>query len=207
MYIPSFNKFEDRQQAIAFMQRYSFATIVTVKDGLPSATHLPFLVKQVGDQIILSSHFAKANPQSSDIINNNALVIFTEPHAYISPKNYEKEQNVPTWNYLAVHASGKCVLLDGKENKAALLKEMIQYYEADYLKQWEGLSEDYKQKMMKGITAFEIVVNDLQAKAKLSQNRTEKERGNIIKDLTHAQNTNEKEIAGYMSLLKKVDKL
>jgi len=202
MYIPSSNKFEDHQQAIAFMQRYSFATIVTVKGGLPYATHLPFLVNQVGDQVILSSHFAKANPQSSDIINNNALVIFTEPHAYISPKNYEKEQNVPTWNYLAVHASGKCVLLDGEENKAALLKEMIQYYEAGYLKQWEGLPGDYKQKMMKGITAFEMVVDDLQAKAKLSQNRTEKEQENIINSLSHAENNNEKEIADYMKMLK-----
>jgi len=64
MYIPSFNKFEDMQDAIRFMQRYSFATIISVKDGLPVATHLPFLIKEKGDKIILSSHFAKANPQS-----------------------------------------------------------------------------------------------------------------------------------------------
>jgi transcriptional regulator len=203
MYIPSFNKFEDQQEAISFMQRYSFATIVTVKDGLPVATHLPFLVKAQDGKVILTAHFAKANPQSADIINNDALVIFTEPHAYISPKHYEKEQSVPTWNYLAVHAYGKCTILDGEENKSALLKEMIQYYEADYLKQWDSLPVDYKQKMMKGIVAFEIVVDDLQAKAKLSQNRTEKERGNIINDLNNAENSNEKEIAEYMSTLKK----
>ncbi|MDB5026251.1 MAG: transcriptional regulator, partial [Mucilaginibacter sp.] len=102
MYIPSFNQFPNQQEAISFMQRYSFATIVTVKDGVPSATHLPFLVKETDGQVVISSHFAKANPQSADIIDNRALVIFTEPHAYISPKNYEKETNVPTWNYLAV---------------------------------------------------------------------------------------------------------
>jgi transcriptional regulator len=205
MYIPSFNKFENLQKAINFMQRYNFATIVTVKDGMPSATHLPFLVKQLNDKVILSSHFAKTNPQSADIINNNALVIFTEPHAYISPKHYEKEQSVPTWNYLAVHAYGKCVILDGEENKAELLKEMIQYYDSNYLKQWDGLPESYKQNMMKGIVAFEIMVDDLQAKAKLSQNRTEKEQENIINSLNKAENTNEKEIAEYMALLKKVD--
>jgi transcriptional regulator len=203
MYIPSFNKFEDRQQAIAFMQRYSFATIVSVKDGIPVATHLPFLVQQKDDKIILSSHFAKANPQSADIINTNALVIFTEPHAYISPKNYEKEQNVPTWNYLAVHAYGKCVLLDGEENKTTLLKETIKYYDAEYLKQWDNLTDDYKKKMMNGIVAFQIVVDDLQAKAKLSQNRTEKERENIINSLTNADNANEKAISDYMSSLNK----
>jgi transcriptional regulator len=202
MYIPSFNKFEDQQEAIAFMQRYSFATIITVKDGVPTATHLPFLVKQKDDKIILLSHFAKANPQSADIINNNALVIFIEPHAYISPKNYEKEQNVPTWNYLAIHAYGKCSMLDGEENKAVLLKEMIQYYEADYLRQWDNLPDDYKQKMMKGIVAFEMVVDDLQAKAKLSQNRTPKEQENIIHQLNNAQSSTEKDIAEYMKSLK-----
>ena len=127
MYIPSFNKFDDQQEAISFMQRYSFATIVSVKDGVPVASHLPFLVKKIDDKIVLQAHFAKANPQSADISGNNTLVIFTEPHAYISTKNYEKEQNVPTWNYLAVHAYGKCTLLDGEENKAALLKAMIEY--------------------------------------------------------------------------------
>jgi transcriptional regulator len=201
MYIPSFNKFDDQQEAISFMQRYSFATIVSVKNGVPVATHLPFLVKKADDKIILSAHFAKANPQSADISGNNVLVIFTGPHAYISTKNYEKEQNVPTWNYLAVHAYGKCTLLDGEENKAALLKEMVQYYEADYLKQWDSLTDDYKQKMMKGIVAFEIVVDDLQAKAKLSQNRSEKERENIIDELNNAVNSNEKDVARYMSLL------
>jgi len=198
MYIPSFNKFEDLQQVIAFMQRYSFATIVTVKDGIPVATHLPFIIKQRDDKIIVSSHFAKANPQSSGINNTRALVIFAEPHAYISPKNYEKDTNVPTWNYLAVHAYGKCTLLDGEEQKSALLKEMVQYYEKDYLKQWDSLPEDYKHRMMNGIVAFEMLVDDLQAKKKLSQNRSEKERENIINQLSQAENSNEKDIADYM---------
>ena len=184
------------------MQRYSFATIISVSNNLPVATHLPFLVKQKGDQILLLSHFAKANPQAAGIIANTSLVIFTEPHAYISPKNYEKEQNVPTWNYLAVHAYGKCVLLHDEENKAELLKETILNYESDYLKQWESLPDDYKHKMMKGIVAFQIEVDDLQAKAKLSQNRTEKEQENIINELNNKTDPVEKAIANYMTALK-----
>jgi transcriptional regulator len=203
MYIPSFNKFEDRQQVIAFMQRFSFATIVSVKDNVPVATHLPFLVKVEDDNVILHAHFAKANPQAKDSIGQRVLVIFTEPHAYISPKNYEKAENVPTWNYLAVHAYGKCEVLDGEENKTAILEETIKAFEPDYLKQWEGLSADYKRKMMNGIVAFEIVVDDLQAKAKLSQNRSEVEQENIIHQLGDAADTTEKEIAEYMKALKK----
>lgn len=102
MYIPSFNKFPD-QEVLAFMKRYSFATIISVKNELPVATHLPFLVKERDNKIILTSHFAKANPQSSDIIGTTALVIFTEPHAYISPKHYEKIevcQPGTTWRYM-----------------------------------------------------------------------------------------------------------
>ncbi|HWZ02161.1 MAG TPA: FMN-binding negative transcriptional regulator [Mucilaginibacter sp.] len=202
MYIPSFNKFENQQEAIVFMQRYSFATIVTVKDGLPVATHLPFLVEEKDGIVTLRSHFAKANPQAVDSTDTKVLVIFTEPHAYISPKHYEKVENVPTWNYLAVHAYGKFKLLEGEEHKAALLKATIKNFEAEYLKQWESLPDKYKQNMMKGITAFEIIVDDLQAKAKLSQNRSEIERKNIVEQLGHSENTAESETAEYMKHLK-----
>lgn len=201
MYILLFNKFDSVDEALAFMQRYSFATIITAKNGLPVATHLSFVVVKQDDKIVLRSHFAKANPQSEDIFTGKSLVIFTEPHAYISPKNYEKEQNVPTWNYLAVHAYGNCTILDREEQKAALLTETIKYYEADYLKQYESLSDDYKQRMMKGIVAFEMVVDDLQAKKKLSQNRTELERANVIEHLGKSEDQNEREIASYMKEL------
>jgi transcriptional regulator len=202
MYIPSFNKFEDHDQVIAFMQRYSFAAIVSMKDNIPVASHLPFLVKVEDDKVILRAHFAKANPQAKDSIGQQVLVIFTEPHAYISPKNYEKPENVPTWNYLAVHAYGKCTALEGEEYKAALLEETIKTYELDYLKQWDSLSDDYKRKMMNGIVAFEIVVEDLQAKAKLSQNRSQIERQNIIHQLDNAAESTKLEIAEYMKSLK-----
>lgn len=205
MYIPSFNKFDDQQEAIRFMQRYSFATIVSVMDGLPVATHLPFLVKEKDGKIILQSHFAKVNPQATAIVNNRALVIFTEPHAYVSPKHYEKIESVPTWNYLAVHAYGECALLDSEEEKETVLQATIQNYEAEYLKQWNSLPDSFKKNMMKGIVAFEITVDDLQAKKKLSQNKTEKERESIINELNNAGNTTESDLAAYMASLKKSD--
>ncbi|MBB6113006.1 negative transcriptional regulator, PaiB family [Mucilaginibacter lappiensis] len=199
MYIPSFNKFESEQEAIVFMQRYSFATIVTSVDDIPVATHLPFIVEQRDDKLVLSSHFAKANPQATGIEGKNALVIFTEPHAYISPTNYEKETNVPTWYYLAVHAYGKVTLLNETSD---LLARTISNYEENYLQQWNNLTDDYKQKMMKGIVGFEIIVDDLQAKKKLSQNRSEQEKESIINTLSKSINTTENETAEYMKLIK-----
>jgi len=202
MYIPVFNKFPDQQEAICFMQRYSFATIITADNNVPVATHLPFLIEQRDNKVVLLSHFAKANPQASAIINKPVLVIFTEPHAYISPANYEKETNVPTWNYLAVHAYGKASLLAEGSETAGLLTKMINTYEAGYLQQWNNLPDDYKQKMMKGIVAFEIIVDDLQGKQKLSQNRSLLERENIINTLSKSEDSVESEIAEYISKLK-----
>jgi len=135
---------------------------------------------------------------NNDIEENTVLIIFSEPHAYISPKHYEKELNVPTWNYISVHAYGKGKLLTGKDETFAVLEATIDNYEKAYRKQWDGLPEDYKLKMANGIVAFEITVTDLQAKKKLSQNRTETERKNIIDSLSGSDDTNEQRIAEFM---------
>src|SRR3569833_1327443 len=202
MYIPSFNTFSDKQEIFAFMQRYSIATIVTMIDDKPFATHQPYLEKDENEKVLMYSHLAKANPQSKEIFDKQSLVIFTVPHAYISPSNYETEKVVPTWNYIAVHAYGKATLLQSIEQNAELLKHTINTFEAGYFKQWEGIPEDYKFKMMNGIVAFEIEVTDLQAKKKLSQNRTGVEKDNIINSLEKSTDTNERELAAYMMQLK-----
>ncbi|MEO7212233.1 FMN-binding negative transcriptional regulator [Mucilaginibacter sp.] len=202
MYTPKYFQITDHKEIVSFMQKYSFATIVTNMDGVPQATHLPFLIEQRDDKLVLVSHFAKANLQSEVVFNDTSLVIFTEPHAYISPSNYEKELNVPTWNYLAVHAYGKATLIEDKAEVGKLLEKMIGFYEANYLKKWAQLPDDYKFKMMNGIVGFEIVVEDIQGKKKLSQNRTEVERENIIKSFSNSADQNEKDIAGYMAGLK-----
>lgn len=198
MYIPKNNLQTDKKQIVEFIQRFSFGTIITAKDNLPIATHLPFLVFQNETGIILKSHFAKANGQWKDIEENNILVIFTEPHAYISPKNYDKELNVPTWNYISVHAYGQGKIINETERISELLERTIETYEVDYKQQWNRLPQDYKTKMVNGIVAFEISVTDLQAKEKLSQNRTENEQTKIIDSLSSSKNTNESLIADYM---------
>src|SRR3569833_1648273 len=203
MYIPSFNTFSDKQEIFAFMQRYSFASIVTMIDDKPFATHLPFLVKDENENVLLYSQIAKANPQSKEIFDKQSLVIFTDPHAYISPSNYETEKVVPTWNYIAVHAYGTATHLERMEQKAELLKHTIETFEAEYFKQWESLPEDYRTRMMNGIIAFEIEVTDLQAKKKLSQNSTDKEIENVIHSLEKSDDTNVRDIAEYMRQLKK----
>lgn len=206
MYIPKINLTTARDEIIGFMQRFSFATIVTSKDNLPIATHLPFLVTIRDEKVILTSHFAKANEQWADIEGNRALVIFSEPHAYISPKSYDKVLNVPTWNYISVHAYGQGKLITDTEKTFEVLEATIDNYETSYRQQWDNLPADYKMMMSKGIVAFEILVTDLQAKKKLSQNRTDTEQQKIIDLLSKSKDTNDQIIADYMKINKVSDK-
>lgn len=198
MYIPKQFEAEDFNDVVAFMQRYNFAPIISVSNHRPVATHLPFVVEREEDDIVLTSHFARANKQWEDIASKEVLCIFSEPHAYISPKNYEQKENVPTWNYISVHAYGKTELVSDEEEVMLLLEKMIHTFEPDYFNQWQNLSEVYKHKMMNGITAFRIYVHQLLANEKLSQNKNETERKSIIEDLAGSSLESERTIADYM---------
>ena len=197
MYIPKINVATDQEEIISFMKQFSFATIITANNNFPIATHLPFIVTSRGDDVILTSHFAKANPQWKDLENCKVLVIFSEPHAYISPGNYNTLLNVPTWNYVSIHAYGQGKLITVVNEVYDVLEATINNYEIAYLQQWNSLPKDFKVKMIKGIVAFEIVVTDLQAKKKLSQNKTTEEKQKIIDTLSNSNNTNERLIADF----------
>ena len=183
---------------MSFMQRYSFGTIVTNVNGTPVATHLPFHIRQEEANIFITAHMAKANKHWQAITEQENLVIFSEPHAYISPSHYESEQSVPTWNYLAVHAYGKARIINDTPAVIAVLENSIKDYEPAYMQQWNGLPESYKLKMINGIVAFDILVTDLQAVNKLSQNKQEAERKRIIDTLSQSEDTTAREIGEYM---------
>lgn len=198
MYIPKHYLINDREEILRFIKTYSFATIITVKDNFQTATHLPFVVTERENDIILTSHFAKANMQWSEVTQNNVLVIFSEPHAYISPKRYDSEMNVPTWNYVAIHVYGKGSLVTEQDQSFAVLDTMIDNFEKEYKTQWDKLPIEYKTKMLNGIVSFQIIVTDMQAKKKLSQNKKEAERQRIILSLEKSNDNNEKSIAELM---------
>ncbi len=201
MYIPKLNEMTNRQEALDFIQRFSFGTIVSSRDGKPLATHLPFLIEERGENLLIKSHFAKTNDQWQDLEKGEVLIIFSEPHAYISPRHYEKQLNVPTWNYLAVHAYGNGKIVSETSEVMDILEQTIHQFEEAYRSQWDSLPDEYKLGMIKGIVAFEVEVTDLQAKKKLSQNKTEAEQHRIIEHLSASSDTNEQLIAEYMKAL------
>ena len=189
----------DKKKIVDFIKRFSFATVITSKNDLPIATHLPFIIREENDKLFLYSHVAKQNEEWKHIEENVILVIFTEPHAYISPTNYEKEVNVPTWNYISIHAYGKGQLLTRHEDMISLLESTIDNYQASYREQWNRLPDKYRLGQMMGIAGFKIEVTEIQAKEKLSQNKTHNEQQKIIDTLTASSNMNEQITAEYMA--------
>ena len=136
MYIPRQFLMADDREMIAFIMNYNFATIVTAQDDFPVATHLPFVVEQHEKGLRLFTHFAKANGQWQQA-RENTLVIFSEPHAYVSPSLYEHGNNVPTWNYLSVHAYGQSRIITSQDEAIQVLEKQIAAYEKQAAEQAE----------------------------------------------------------------------
>jgi transcriptional regulator len=198
MYIPPYYREEDEHKLLDFMRAHNFANLVSSVNNVPLATHLPFVIEKREDRIVLVSHMAKANPQWQSFTNNSLLVIFQGPHAYISPSNYEKHQNVPTWNYVAVHVYGIPRVIEEPKEVWNLMERSIENFEEKFMSQWKNLSPEYVNSMLKAIVAFEIEVTKLEGKFKLSQNKTKNEQQNIINSLEKSEDSVEREIAGEM---------
>jgi transcriptional regulator len=198
VFVPKYFEITDRDEVIAFIKRYNFGLLISQSEGKPLATHLPFNVAEKEGQLILSAHMAKANSQWKDIEGQEVLVVFSEPHAYISPSHYDKVESVPTWNYVSVHAYGACKLINEVAQGMEVLEQMIMQSEPAYKQQWDGLSEKYKADMYRGIMPFEITINSIKAAGKLSQNKTAAERQRITEALLSSQDGAARDLAGYM---------
>jgi transcriptional regulator len=190
MYTPPHNREPDRAKIIAFMQAYPFATLVTTRADKISATHLPVLIDERGDEVFICAHLARANAQWHDFENDaptrsDALVIFQEPHAFISTRHYERAFSVPTWNYVAVHAYGTPRMLESLGDRLAIVERTVARFEGN-LEQWNALPHDFRVAKANGIVAFELCVTRLDARFKLSQDRSTIEQARIVESLTHS---------------------
>ena len=181
------------------MRANPFAILVSNVNGVPFATHLPLLVNEAQDHLIVRGHMARANAHWKSMKESEeSLVIFHGPHAYISPSLYDLRESVPTWNYAAVHVYGEPTLFSDEPSLREILDQMINTFESSYMAQWKELSEQYQSRMMKHIVGFEMKVKRLEAKFKLSQNRTKGEQARVIQSLNQSQDSN---ISGVAKLM------
>lgn len=183
MYIPELYKNENQEEIQKFIHDNGFAILVNQTNGKLWATHIPLLLEEKDGKQFLTGHVSKLNPQGESFkTNDDVLAIFTGVHTYISSSWYDHE-NVPTWNYLAVHVYGKVSVLNHEETVNSL-KKLVDKYEV--ISENPVRVEDLSEKTMRearGIIGFTIEINDIEAVKKMSQNRDAKNYQNIIKEL------------------------
>lgn len=195
MYLPKHFEEHDQTDILRFIEAHAFGTLVTVDASVPFASHIPFLLER-GKTLTLSGHLAKANPQWQHLATNpQVLTMFQGAHAYVSPTWYEGA-GVPTWNYTAVHVYGKVRVIHDTD----WLREKVERLSAQY----EGSSEtawlpSYPAKMLEAIVGFEITIESLQAKYKLSQNRSAADQRNVMQALEASGGENERGVAALMA--------
>ena len=181
------------------MRANPFAIMISSTDEGPFATHLPLSVRGDEDRLVFRGHVAKANPHWRYLEQDPAcLTIFHGAHAYVSASNYATRENVPTWNYGAVHVYGNARLFSSQEELQGVLHELIGTFEAAYAEQWASLSQSYRERMLSHIVGFEIAVTKIEAKFKLSQNRTREEQSKVMASLEKSDDTIVSGVSGLM---------
>ena len=161
-----------------------FAILVSSNADAPFATHVPVFVRETETETRIYGHVAKANPHWRQLQEQpQCMIIFHGPHAYISPTNYETREVVPTWNYGAVHVYGNARVFAAPGELLSVLHELIPMFEPHYADQWATLTQAYRERMLSHIVGFEMAVTRIEAKFKLSQNRTRNEQQHIIDSL------------------------
>jgi len=195
MYSPSYNRLDDRAELIAFMRANNFPVLVTGTGGALHASHLPAMVKDE-EPLVLDMHMARNNPQWQEFFDDQeVMVVFSGPHAYVSPRWYEEKERVPTWNYAAVHAYGFPRMSTDRRAKYESQRRLVAAMDPQWLPEFDKLSEKYVTMMLEGIVNFEIIVIRIETRWKLSQNRSRREMELIAAALEKSPDSVEKALA------------
>jgi transcriptional regulator len=201
MYQPPHFIETDPARIARLMRSHSFATVVSHDGVAPFATHMPVLHRQGGGEHgTLVTHMARANPQWKHFADGReVLAIFHGPHAYISPNWYESRPVVPTWNYAVVHAYGVPRLVEDKDQLRGMLRELVDTFEATQPQPYGTvLTDEHIDKLAPGIVGFEIPISRIEAKFKLSQNRSAADQAGVIAALAASADQTEREVAELM---------
>lgn len=202
MYTPFSFAENDLSKLHSCIEENSFATLVTTDSTGPVVSHLPLLLdRNDGSNGTLIGHMAKANSQWREITNGDALAIFHGPHAYVSPGWLDEQNVVPTWNYVAVHATGKVKIVQEQCELLDIVRRYVNFYESPMPEPWQlgPTDPEFVEKLLDAIVGFTIEISSIEGKWKLNQNHSEERRQKIIAGLQSRPGENNSYIANLMS--------
>lgn len=178
MYVPKHFGEDDREKLAALIDENGFGVLVTVCDGRPFASHIPFIYDREAN--LLLGHVARANPQWRHFSSgSDVMAIFQGPHAYISPSWY-LSPGVPTWNYAVAHVYGRAQALDEPSRIKSIVERLVEKHERDNKPPWVPT---YDPRLLNAIVGIEVSIKEVQGKFKLSQNRSAVDRAAVVAKL------------------------
>lgn len=196
MYVPKPFAVQNPAELAAFIEREPFGILVSNVEGKPFATHAPFIVSAQGQSLTLSLHVAKANPQWRSLQDAEVLAIFQGAHAFISAGWYPHPQrNVPTWNYGAVHCTGRARLTDGA-GTASILERLVERFESSW--RMDTADAQYVEGLQQAVVGIEIAVESVSGAFKYLQNHPPEDREAVIAQLERSVRPMDHEVAELM---------
>ena len=208
MYVPHFNALEGDAEILRLVETVGSVELITTgPDGYPLATLLP--VVWDGGRLIL--HMARANPHwraiTEDAAGTPALAVATGPQAYVSPGWYaskaEHGRVVPTWNYSAVHVTGRVRRHHDPAWVLDAVTRLTRLNESRRAAPWsvDDAPATYVEKQLRAIVGLELTIEKVEAKAKLSQNRDAADFSGVVRGLRSEGSGREHEVADQMDAL------
>jgi transcriptional regulator len=199
VYIRKSHRPRKAEDVVEFLRRHAFATLVTASSSGIVASHLPFLFEPspAGDGGVLYAHMARANEHGELLsAGGESLVIFTGPHAYVSPSWYADRATAPTWDYVAIHCYGR-TRIHHPEEAERNVRRLVDAMEAGGPNRWSmnDLPDPEIQAMLRNIISFEISVSRIEAKFKLNQGEKPDRTAAAIQVL---EGSGQSELADYM---------
>lgn len=206
MYVPPLFKIDDIDNIHAYVEASPSAEFISVdSDGQPHSTLMPCYWDHAATEDApygrLVMHMSKGNKQWGFTENGaRVLAIITGPQAYVSPSNYatkaETHKVVPTWNYTSVHLSGTADISHDPDLLLDIITKLTEMHEKDRAEPWavSDAPADFIAAQLNGIVAVTINIDRVEAKAKVSQNRSEADRAGVIADLTHSSRNDDQVI-------------
>ncbi|MEP6712750.1 MAG: FMN-binding negative transcriptional regulator [Ferruginibacter sp.] len=181
--LPHFTE-HDNENILSFMKENSFAIVTGIGEEYPVASHLPLEIIEENDKLVFIGHLMRKTAHHNAFEKNkNVLVIFSSPHAFISAGWYADPAQASTVNYMAVHSKGKIFFTDEAGTSAAIKQITDKHIGTDSPASFDSLDKDYVAAMLKAIVGFRIEIESIENVFKLSQNRNEEERKNIVHHL------------------------
>lgn len=197
MYTPPKFKVNDSEEIRSFIEQHPFGLLLSIDGDQIHDTHTPFVLSENGE---LLGHIARANPQWKEWdVGSRVKVIFTGPHAYISPNYYVSEFAVPTWNYTAVSISGRIKIIEKEDEVLRFLDRLVAASETSDAPWKLDRTDERYMKLLSGIVVFSVSMDSVEASFKMNQNKSEEDQRKVVDSLSATGCPFDKEVAGIVS--------